>query len=152
MKWRLLACLVIVPAGQVEAEGVLYRCRGSDGITVFQDAPCPAGSTERGATAYTPEPEPSASERRARERFESAQRARVQRHAGTAWITAPASGPGNRMRAQPRPGSRAHRRQQCEAARAARDAYQFEEGAHGRANDAVMDAHRAHVQRVCHGF
>jgi hypothetical protein len=131
------------------AQGILYRCQGPDGVTVFQDEPCPDDAVQRSATAFTPDPEPDAAARRASEAMAARQRERIRRHAGTAWISTPAAG-SRRRGAVADAGSRAHRRAACRAAREARDAYQFQRSA--RANDAQMARHRARVQQLCHGF
>jgi hypothetical protein len=145
----LLCVLLGLPTLASGAEGVIYRCKGANGVTSFQTDPCPPGSEIKGSAVYTPDRERTPAERRAWERFEDEQRQRTQRAAGTAWIDQPPrtvyTGP-----SPADPNSRAARRADCERARQARDAYQFQRGA--RANDAVMAWHRGNVQALCHGF
>lgn len=146
---RRLLWLLMLPAALVGAQDrVIYRCLDSKGHTTLQNEPCPAGSKVKGVATYVPDRPPTARELEWRRQEEEAQRARLQRHAGTDWIRGgtPTGLPPN----DPQPGSREYRREQCRQARKARDDYQFQLG--GQANDTLMQWHRKRVQDLCHGF
>lgn len=50
----LVLALAFGPALAVDAENTLYRCRGSDGVTSYQQSPCSAGQTDAGRIQYDP--------------------------------------------------------------------------------------------------
>ena len=67
MKPLLLAALLLTvlhdaPAQERagEAQPALYRCRGADGVTSFQQQPCGEGQLDAGRIPYDPEANPSA--------------------------------------------------------------------------------------------
>lgn len=147
---RRLLWLLLIPAAVAGAQDhAIYRCLDAKGHTTLQNEPCPAGSKVKGMSLYTPERPPTAREVEWRRQEEEAQRARLQRHAGTEWIRGVGT-PAGIPPVDPHPGSREYRREQCRQARKARDDYQFQLG--GQAADAMMRWHRKRVQDVCHGF
>lgn len=58
---RPILCCLLLPGLALAApapENVLYRCRGSDGVTSFQQAPCGSGQVDAGRIEYQPDPPP----------------------------------------------------------------------------------------------
>ncbi len=50
----LLLLLALPAAAQQGEENTLYRCRGDDGVTSYQQKPCGAGQLDAGRIAYDP--------------------------------------------------------------------------------------------------
>lgn len=147
---RRLLWLLLIPAAFAGAQDrMAYRCLDSKGHTTLQNEPCPAGSKVKGVAWYVHERAPSAQELERRRQEEEVQRARLQRHAGTDWISGQ-----QRLVWSPSsdidPNSREFRRQQCLRARKDRDDHQFQRG--GQADDELMRIYRRRVQDLCHGF
>jgi hypothetical protein len=54
LPWMLTALLIALPGAAEEPDNALYRCRGSDGITSFQQKPCSQGQVDAGRIPYDP--------------------------------------------------------------------------------------------------
>jgi hypothetical protein len=146
MNARWLILLVLLSATAL-AESRVYRCDDAKGHTTFQNEPCPPGTRVKGAVTYTPDRPPTREELQARRELEEWQRARSQRNAGTAWITQPAPQV-YRTTPGPAPESREAKRQECERAKAERDA--FQDRHRGVADSSEMARLRKWVRDACH--
>jgi hypothetical protein len=59
LPWMLSALLIALPGNAEEPSNALYRCRGSDGVTSFQQKPCSKEQVDAGRILYDPVERPA---------------------------------------------------------------------------------------------